>query len=207
MTEVKLCGMRTLRDARAAVDAGAEYVGFVLAPGYRRRIAPAAAREITASLGRGRARYVGVFVDSDPEEAGRIAAYAGLELVQLSGHESVEEIRAVGVPVIKAVHVRADVDPLPEVRRYAEVAHTVLLDTYQGTAAGGTGESFDWGLAAHAAREHRVMLAGGLTPHNVRDAIAAVGPAVVDVSSGIESNGEKDAVKIGAFVRAVREGS
>lgn len=200
-----MCGLRSLDGAREALGAGAQWLGFVLAPGYRRTVAPGEAREIVAALGRGRVRYVGVFVDPDPEEAGRLARWAGLDLVQLSGRESPEDVRAVGLPALKAVHVRRDEDPTPQVERYAAVAELVLLDSYSRGAAGGTGERFPWALAARAARDFPVMLAGGLTPGNVAEAIAAVGPHAVDVSSGVETDGEKDPEKIAAFARAVRE--
>ncbi len=205
MTQVKLCGIRTLEHARAAVEAGADYVSFVLAPGYRRRVAPEVVREITSTLGRGRTRYVGVFVDPDPEEARRVARYAGLDLVQLSGDESVDDLRAVGMPALKAVHVRSEANLLAHVEKYAGVAEMVVLDTHNPAARGGTGEKFDWRLATKAAREYPVMLAGGLTPENVREAIEIVVPKAVDVSSGIETDGEKDPTKIAAFVSAARE--
>ena len=204
MTEIKLCGMRSLKHARSALEAGADYIGFVLAPA-RRQVAPQAVREIVSALGRGRARYVGVFVNPDPEEAGRVARYAGLDAVQLSGQESAEDVRSVGMSVFKVVHVRAGEDPVPEVERFAEVAELVVLDTYKRSAAGGTGETFDWSVATRVAREYPVMLAGGLTPENVAEAIAMVEPRAVDVSSGIETGGEKDPEKIAAFARAVRE--
>ena len=204
MTAVKLCGMRSLDHARAAVDAGAEYLGFVLASGYRRTLTPEAVREIITALTPGRAHYVGVFVDPDPTEARDIARYAGLDLVQLSGRESPEVARAVGLPVIKVVHVNGT-DPILEVARYAEVAVLVALDTGGAGAPGGTGEVFGWPLAVEAARRYPVMLAGGLTPENVAAAIRVVSPAAVDVSSGIETEGTKDLEKIRAFVAAARE--
>ena len=202
--QVKLCGIRTLEHARAAVDLGVEYVSFILAPGYRRTVPPELVREITASLGPGAARYVGVFVDPDPAEAGRIARYAGLDLVQLAGDERPEDVRAVGVPAFKVVHVLAGADPLPEVERYAEVAEMVVLDTHSAAGRGGTGTAFPWALARAAAHRYPVMLAGGLHAGNVAEAIRVVGPRAVDVSSGIESVGTKDPEKMAAFVRAAR---
>ncbi len=204
MTEVKLCGMRTLEAAMAGTEAGADYLGFVFA-NVRRRIEPDAVREITRALGRGRARYVGVFVDPDPEEAERVARHAGMDVVQLSGHEPPGVARAIGLPVIKAVHVRPGEDPIAEIEQYAEVCEMVLLDTYRASVPGGTGATFDWSLAIGASRRYPVMLAGGLSAGNVAEAIAAVRPRAVDVSSGIETDGEKDPEKIRAFVRAVRE--
>lgn len=205
MIETKLCGMRTLEAARAAVAAGADYIGFILAPGYRRQVSPDTVREITTALGKGRARYVGVFVDPAAEEARRIACYAGLDVVQLSGRETPAEVRAVRMPVLKVVHVTPERDPLPEVERYVEVAEMVSLDAYHPVEAGGGGRTFSWSLAVQVAREYPVMLAGGLTPDNVLEAIHEVGPRAVDVSSGVETDGQKDPAKIAAFVRAVRE--
>ncbi len=203
MTQVKLCGIRTLSHARAAVDAGAEYLGFVLAPG-RRQVSPDAVREIVTELGPSRARYVGVFVNADPDEARRVAIYAGLDVVQLSGSESPDHVVRVGVPAFKVVHVRPEADLQAEVERYAGVAEMVMLDTYRATAAGGTGEAFDWSAAGQVAARYPVMVAGGLRPDNVAEAIRAVLPAAVDVSSGIETGGEKDPAKMQAFVAAVR---
>lgn len=203
MTQVKLCGIRTLSHARAAVDAGAEYLGFMLAPS-RRQVSPEAVREIIAELGPSRARYVGVFVNADPDEARRVAIYAGLDVVQLSGSESPDDVVRVGVPAFKVVHVRPEADLQAEVERYAGVAEMVLLDTYSATAAGGTGEAFDWSAAGDVAARYPVMVAGGLRPDNVAEAIRAVRPAAVDVSSGIETEGEKDPAKMQAFVAAVR---
>lgn len=204
MTEVKLCGIRTLEHARAAVEAGAEYIGFVLAP-TRRQVTPEAVREITSTLGRGKARYVGVFVNPDIEEAVRTARYAGLDLVQLSGSESPADVAAVAMPVIKAVHVAPGTDPLPDVELYVDTAEIVLLDTFHPASSGGTGETFDWSLAAEAARRYKLMLAGGLTPENLGVAVSQVHPAAVDVSSGIETDGVKDPEKMVRFVRAARE--
>jgi len=124
--------------------------------------------------------------------------------VQLSGRESPEVARAVGLPVIKVVHVNGT-DPILEVARYAEVAVLVALDTGGAGAPGGTGEVFGWPLAVEAARRYPVMLAGGLTPENVAAAIRVVSPAAVDVSSGIETEGTKDLEKIRAFIAAARE--
>lgn len=204
MTAVKLCGMRTLEHARAAVDLGAEYVGFVLAPA-RRKVTPALVREITSALGPGRARYVGLFVGADPEEVRRVAAYAGLDVVQLCGAETPAQVRAMGLPAYKVVHVRPDVDALAEAERYAEVAETIVLDAYSAGAAGGTGRTFDWSQATAVARRYPVMLAGGLTAENVADAVRTVAPTAVDVSSGIETAGAKDLEKMRAFVAAARE--
>ncbi|MDP9350658.1 MAG: phosphoribosylanthranilate isomerase [Chloroflexota bacterium] len=203
MTQVKLCGIRTLSHAQAAIDAGAEYLGFVLAAG-RRQVSPDTIREIIAELGPSRARYVGVFVDADPDEARNVAIYAGLDVVQLSGSESPDDVVRVGVPAFKVVHVRPEADIQAEVERYAGVAEMVMLDTYRATAAGGTGEAFDWSAAGEVAARYPVMVAGGLRPDNVAEAIRAVHPAAVDVSSGIETRGEKDPAKMQAFVAAVR---
>lgn len=203
MTQVKLCGIRTLSHARAAVDAGAEYLGFMLAPS-RRQVSPDAVREIIKELGRARARYVGVFVDPDPDEARRVAVHLGLDVVQLSGSEKPEDVARIGVPVFKVVHVRPESDLEAEIERYADVAEMLLLDTYRAAAAGGTGEAFEWSSAVEVAARYPVMVAGGLRPDNVAEAIRTVRPAGVDVSSGIETQGEKDPARMRAFVAAVR---
>lgn len=204
MIEVKLCGIRTLEQAGAAAEAGADYIGFIFADG-RRHIEPNIARDIVRMLGKPGPRFVGVLVNPKPSDADDLASYVGLDFIQLSGEESLETVRHIQTPVIKAVHVRPNKSPLSEAEVYAPNVRLVLLDTYSLAASGGTGQLFEWRLAEQVARRQTIMLAGGLTPENVGEAVRVVHPAAVDVSSGIETNGEKDTEKMRKFVRAVRE--
>jgi phosphoribosylanthranilate isomerase len=206
MTQVKICGVKRTEDALAAADAGATMLGFVFAPS-RRRIEPEQAAAIIAKVRRRvNVRTAGIFVNEDPEEMNRLADLCDLDYLQLSGDEAPETGEALRRPAIKAVHVkggetRESVDA--RVRRVS--APIVLLDTAAAGAYGGTGETFDW--AAIPALDRPVLLAGGLHAGNVAEAIRIVRPWGVDVSSGVETNGEKDQAKIREFVkRALKEG-
>ncbi len=203
MTVVKICGIKRIEDARVAVRHGADMLGFVFAPSSR-RIEPETAGEIIAAVrDEAPVQAVGVFVNAGPEEINRVAQLCGLDLVQLSGDEPDHIVAALEVPAIRAIHVR--VNDHPEVlgdRIMASSAEIVLLDTARAGSYGGTGEAFDWGLLPRL--ERRVLLAGGLHPGNVTEAIRIVAPWGVDVSSGVETNGEKDHGKIGDFIRTVR---
>lgn len=203
MTVVKICGIKRIEDARVAINHGADLLGFVFAPSSR-RIAPDTAREIIAAIRPdSTVKAVGVFVNADPEEMNRVARSCGLDLVQLSGDEPDGVVATLDVPAIKAIHVRDDDGPesLRE-RVSASSAAVVLLDTARAGHYGGTGETFEWERLP--ALERPVLLAGGLHPDNVARAIQTVQPWGVDVSSGVETNGEKDHGKIGNFIRAAR---
>ena len=204
MVKVKVCGMTNLEDALAAVEAGADALGFNFYTLSSRYIALEAARviirELPASI-----LCVGVFVNEEtPAAVARMAAESGVGAVQLHGDESPEYCAALGdYQVIKALRVGKDF--MPEVAtRYP--ARSILLDAFSARARGGTGEMFDWALARRT-RElvAQLYLAGGLTPLNVAGAIAAVAPYAVDVCSGVEREpGRKDAARVRAFVAAVR---
>jgi len=201
---VKICGITTPQDARVAVEAGADAIGFVFWPGSPRRIDVDRAREIGADLPAGVVR-VGVFVDASGEELQRVAEAAHLDLLQLHGDEQPGTLPALCRPAWKALRVGSALTP-HELRRWAGRVSGVLLDTQAAAVRGGSGQSFDWSLA-RGAREHVgfLMLAGGLNADNVRRAIELVQPDGVDVSSGIEvSPGRKDAAKVRAFVAAAR---
>lgn len=199
---VKICGITSVVDACAAVDAGADAVGFMLYPRSSRAVTPAQVRAITRALPPFVAR-VGVFVDASAEEICAAIREAGLDTLQLHGAETPGFCAQFGLPVIKAFRV-ADEAVLAELPRYAVAAH--LLDAYSPAAHGGTGTTFNWAIArAAVAAGHRVVLAGGLTPDNVARALAEVRPFGVDVSSGVESApGCKDPAKLRAFCAAVR---
>ena len=215
MTTVKICGVRRPDDALVAAGAGADYVGMVFVPGRRRRVAPADARVITDGLraqGAGRPASVGLFGDQPLRDVLDTIAIAGLDFVQLCGEESLEYCRSVQerAGVVKALHVSddPDADRIAEVGRlidaYAAAGCTVTLDSQVAGLHGGTGQSFDWRIAAQLAPGRQFLLAGGLTLDNVGQAVAVVHPWGVDVSSGVETGGEKDAAKIRQFVANAR---
>lgn len=201
MVRVKICGIRRLEDALAAVEAGAHAIGLNFWRPGRRYIAPEVARAISRSIPPFVTR-VGVFADEDAETVRKIADLCGLDALQLHGEESPEFCRQFDRPVIKGIKVR-DAGSLRQLARYRVAAF--LLDAHVPGEMGGTGRSFDWSLAARAKEAGPVIISGGLTPENVTAAIRAAVPYAVDVASGVETDGEKDPVKIRAFVARVHE--
>ncbi len=160
---------------------------------------------IDDALARWRPLLVGVFADQEVEDANEIAEAAGLELIQLSGGEDEEFVRQVRPPVLQAIHVHPDTtaDDVIDAARPGAAAG-IMLDTGSASARGGTGETFDWAVATEVAGRLPLMLAGGLSPGNVADAVEAVDPWAVDVSSGVETDGVKDIEKVRAFIRAAK---
>jgi phosphoribosylanthranilate isomerase len=203
MTRVKICGITNWRDAKLAVDLGAQWLGFNFYPRSPRFIPPEAARGIVRRLPKS-VSAVGVFVNEPLDVVDRIAYAARLDFVQLHGEESPRVVSqlAEAYGVIKAFRVRSGFR-LASLARFAEAA-AILLDGFDRRRRGGSGKLADWGLARRAKKYGFIFLAGGLTPENVAAAIAAAEPYAVDVASGVESYpGKKDAVKMRAFFRAV----
>lgn len=205
MTEVKICGMTNLDDARLAADLGAWALGMILWPGSRRACPPEQADLIGAELRR-RLELVGVFVNATLDEVALAADRFGLTLLQLHGDEGPaycrEAARRTGCRVMKAARVR-DAASIRRLEPFRTDLH--LLDAHARGAYGGTGRTFDWDLVPAAGRSGTpVVLSGGLTPDNVGDAVAAVRPFAVDTASGTEAApGRKDPGKVTAFFRAV----
>jgi phosphoribosylanthranilate isomerase len=199
-TWIKICGLTRLEDAIVAAEAGADAVGFIFAESPRRvseDLVRAIVRDLPPHLLR-----IGVFVDESPATIARAIAVAALDRVQLHGFEEPMVRELAGTRVIKAYRARGE-EVLEEIRERAE--ETFVLDTWSQSIAGGTGETFDWNLARRASGIGRMILAGGLTPENVGDAIREVQPFGVDVSSGVEVGpGIKDPDRIRAFVEAVQ---
>lgn len=189
-----------MESALVAAESGANAIGLIFAPS-RRRVTIDQARSVTSALPPFLAR-VGVFVDEDQQVVHEAVRRAGLDTVQLHGNEPSDYCLLMPVPVVKAIRVR-DAQSLSALDRYRVAAF--LLDTYDPETLGGTGRPFDWGLATHAARAHRIILSGGLNPANVVEALDRVRPFGVDVSSGVETDGRKDLSKIREFIRRVRE--
>ncbi len=201
MTLVKVCGICDLEAARAAAEAGADLIGFHFCSSPR-RVTPAQAGAMARELAglNWRPRLVGVFIDQPPAEVAAIAEAVGLDYVQLHGQEApgYEAPR----PVIKALKVRAGVLPDP-----GAWPDPILIDSWSQDGRGGTGRSWDWELARPLLASRRVIIAGGLTPLNVRDLVVRYRPHGVDVSSGVESSPRvKDPGLIHAFVEAARVG-
>jgi len=201
MVRVKICGIKRLEDAQAAVDAGADAIGLNFWRPGRRYVAPETARVIARALPPFLTR-VGVFADEEAETIRKIADLCGLDVLQLHGAESPEFCRQFDRPVIKSIKVRGP-ESLDGLARYGVAAF--LLDTHVPGEMGGTGRPFDWSLAARAKAAGPLILSGGLTPENVGDAIRAAVPYAVDVATGVETGGQKDPAKIRAFVARVQE--
>lgn len=201
MVRIKICGITNLDDALRTVEAGADALGFVFFQGSPRNISPDAAAAIIRRLPPF-VQTVGLFVNEEPETVNAIADRCGLDLVQLHGDESAEYCRLVKRRIIKAIRVK-DASSLDAMGDYPVAA--CLLDAWSPAARGGTGTTFNWYIAAGAAAAQPIILAGGLTPDNVADAIAAVKPYAVDVSSGVEcAPGIKDAGLVARFIRSCR---
>jgi len=200
VVRVKICGISTVDAALAAAEAGADAIGLVFAPS-RRQVTIARAREIVETLPPF-VSSVGVFVDEERARVEEIVAACGLDVVQLHGNESPEFCAGMRVPVIKAIRV-ADASSLSGIGAYQVSA--MLLDAAVPGVAGGSGQSFDWDLAAAVPRAVRIILSGGLTAENVVDALRRVQPFGVDVSSGVETGEHKDPEKIRAFIGRVRD--
>ncbi|MGB8930691.1 MAG: phosphoribosylanthranilate isomerase [Anaeromyxobacteraceae bacterium] len=200
MVRVKICGITRLEDALAAARAGADALGFNFWPKSKRYVDPRVAGEIISLLPPFVAA-VGVFVDPTRDEALRAAELSGVHWLQLHGDESPEFCAALPLPVIKAirVHHRASLDALDEF----DVAGFLLdADT---AGYGGSGKTFDWTLAAEGARRAPIVLAGGLRPENVADAVRQVRPWAVDVASGVErAPGVKDHEQTARFIREAK---
>ncbi|HSH12738.1 MAG TPA: phosphoribosylanthranilate isomerase [Desulfurivibrionaceae bacterium] len=202
-TRIKVCGITRSEDARFAVAAGVDALGFIFAEKSQRKVDPDQARQIIRDLPPF-VDAVGVFVNADPDLVREIAEYCGLTVVQLHGQESAEYCQAMPVRVVKAFSIRPETTDR-EFAPYAGVASGLLFDTWHEKLAGGTGEAFDWSLLARFAIPRPLILAGGLGPDNVAAAVRQVRPFAVDVNSGVEvSPGVKDQTLISAVVREVR---
>jgi phosphoribosylanthranilate isomerase len=198
MVRVKICGITNVRDARLAARLGADALGFNFYPESPRYIRPARAKAIIAALPPF-VTTVGVFVNEDPGDVMEICRLAGLDAAQLHGDETPAILDAVhGVRRIKAIRVKTEKD-VALCRRYRTEAY--LLDAYVPGQPGGTGETFHWEFAREAAAFGPIILAGGLTPENVAEAVSVVQPYAVDVASGVESEpGVKDRQRMEEFI-------
>ncbi len=200
---VKICGITRPEDARAALELGANALGFVFWPRSPRFIDCERAKAIIAALPPG-VMTVGVFVNQPAREVNDLAARTGLSAVQMHGDETIEEARDITRPVIKAVTPASDGSVEPE---WPDDV-TLLVDAHDPVHRGGTGKRADWIAARALARKRKVLLAGGLNPENVADAIAEVQPFGIDVSSGVELKpGIKDHQRLADLFSAIGRAS
>jgi phosphoribosylanthranilate isomerase len=202
--KVKICGMTQLKDALFAVEQGVDAVGFIFYKKSPRAVTMKTVREIISKLPP-LVDTVGVFVNESAERVNKIADYCGLDLVQLHGEESPNFCRKIHRRVIKVFRVK-DLQSIKQLKKYP--VSGFLLDTFSDNLHGGTGKTFDWNLALPVKKIGPVILAGGLTPRNIRQAVRQVRPYGVDVCSGVEkSSGIKDLEKVRAFLKNIRSGS
>lgn len=198
----KICGITRIEDALAAVEAGADAIGFVFYARSPRAVNAGQARAIIKALPPF-VTTVGLFVNAGHEELKEILDSVPLDLLQFHGDESASECESWHRPYIKALRVKAGDDIAAACEAYPS-ASGILLDAYVEGIPGGTGEAFDWSLIPQGLSKP-IILAGGLTPENVAEAVARVQPYAVDVSGGVEaSKGIKDHAKIQAFIKAVQ---
>lgn len=199
--KIKICGITNPEDAFAAVDYGADALGFVFYPKSPRYVSPEKAREITAHLPPF-ITTVGVFVNEEPAKIKEIMDSARLRVLQLHGDEAPEAC-SLWLPVVKAFRVKDFVDLKP-LERYKGLS-AYLIDTYAPSVYGGTGQIFNWDIAVEAKRFGHIILSGGLTPENVEKAVRWVKPYAIDVSSGVEAEkGKKDLKKMKEFIEKAR---
>ncbi len=203
MTKIKICGIKTVTDARAAMDAGADLIGFNFYPKSPRYVEVGLCRGIMSTMRNfgGHVQYVGVFVNASAAEICATMETCGFNLAQLHGDESPDMLQELDGRGFKAFR------GVPEnINNFVrKKAPAFLLDASVKGVYGGSGVTADWSMATELARKYPLLLAGGLTPENVADAVRQVRPWGVDVASGVESEpGRKDAVKMAAFVRAVK---
>ena len=212
MTWVKICGISDIESAIAATEMGTDYLGMVFAPS-RRQVTPEKALQLVEAVQQleTHPQLVGVFVNKPAVEVNQIADYCNLDWVQLSGEENWQYCKKIEMPLIKVFHIA------PEARQ-AEISTDVwkgyslipphrlicLLDSNAEGVYGGTGTPFNWQVAKAVSSKFSVMIAGGLTPDNVGELIKSTSPWAVDVSSGVETNGKKDAIKMKTFIETVR---
>jgi phosphoribosylanthranilate isomerase len=202
VTRVKICGITAAEDAVAAVEAGADALGFVFAPGSARLVRPDLVERIVRDLPPF-VTAVGVFVDQPLAEVQQVVGRCRLQAVQLHGDEPEEYSRSLPTRVIRAIRVR-DARDLAPIGAYP--AHAFLLDAFVEGKAGGTGTAISWDLARQAKGRAPIILSGGLRPETVAQAVRTVRPYGVDVSSGVEASpGRKDHKKVREFIAAVRE--
>lgn len=203
-TRVKICGITRPHDAVLAAEQGADAIGLVFYPPSPRHVSLEQAAEIAAALPPF-VTTVGLFVNADAQTIAETVAAAQLDLIQFHGNECADYCKEHARPWMRAIRMKDDVDLEAEAERFA-AGRGLLLDAYRPGVPGGTGESFDWSRIP-SAMAAQIVLAGGLTPENIAQAVREVRPYAVDVSGGVEASpGIKDAEKIARFMAGVRSG-
>ncbi|WP_462420096.1 phosphoribosylanthranilate isomerase [Salinicoccus sp. Marseille-QA3877] len=202
MTKVKICGMQTLEDAEYAIDAGADFIGFVFAPS-KRQVTFEQAAGIIKKLNTQQTKTVGVFVNPTAEEAAAALTQTGLDYIQFHGDEEEALVEQFKERSIKAFPSNSE---LSNREKFNYPCEFILIDSPRKEFYGGTGTAFDWeSFDREGLDKRRLALAGGLKPDNVKEAVTTFRPALVDVSSGVETDGRKDHKKVSEFIKNVKE--
>lgn len=206
-TQIKICGITETSALNAAIESGASFCGFVFHSASVRDVSVEQAASLSAHAGN-RIKKVGLFVDADDSTLDSVTQRAGLDLIQLHGHEDARRVQMIrnrtGLPIIKAIRVASPED-LKDVDTFAQIADWLLFDAKVAGQAGGTGTAFDWAILKNRRFPKPWMLSGGLTADNIGTALSLLNPDAVDVSSGVETAlGVKSAEKIRSFVNAVK---
>ncbi|OGO02344.1 MAG: hypothetical protein A2Y59_01895 [Chloroflexi bacterium RBG_13_52_14] len=210
MTRVKICGITDVAYARAATEAGADFIGVVFASSSR-QVSHEKVREIVAAVKSHNLPVVGVFVNMPPSDVNAVASFCELDWVQLSGDETWEYCQHIEKPIIKGIRIPLDWGK-EDLLAHLEKGHRLLgsrsplylVDTFVEQRYGGTGQAFDWEIARPAAARFPLIIAGGLHTGNIKQVIDSLKPWGVDVSSGVETDGVKSLEKIRAFIQAAR---
>ena len=216
MTTVKICGIKSLDSALTAARAGAEFLGIVFESHSKRYLDPDSSKVLIDSFKAhwhlDRPLWVGVFANQPLEEVNHILNYCNLDMAQLSGQETPLYCKNVIRPVLKVIHINDDTPTETSVQdadrlltTYKETCDLLMLDTFKQGILGGTGQQFNWDIGMDLSSRHSLMLAGGLNPENVSQAIRTIRPSGLAVSSGVETNGEKDLSKIASFISVVTQ--
>jgi phosphoribosylanthranilate isomerase len=211
--KVKICGIRTFQDAMMVIESGVDIIGFNFYPQSPRYISPGDCMRLVVKLETAlreeiaRVTIMGVFVNSEQNNIHAIFRDCHLDMIQLSGDEPPEVLEMLGERSFKVLRPTSLEQFADEVARYPQrtMAPAWMIDTYKAGQYGGTGQKADWQLMRQIAQQAPILLAGGLTPENVAEAIQLISPWGVDVASGVESApGVKDPVKVKDFIQAVR---
>ncbi|PKM93252.1 MAG: N-(5'-phosphoribosyl)anthranilate isomerase [Firmicutes bacterium HGW-Firmicutes-1] len=202
LTKVKVCGIKTEEEVQMINLYPVNYVGFIFAPSKRQVTEERAI--VLRPLFRKDIKVVGVFVDEEPQRVNELIKSCSLDVVQLHGNETVEYCNHMQAKVWKTICVK-DEDSLYSIQKYSTSVEGILLDTYSKDERGGTGKTFHWGMVKELSKTHTIILAGGLTPENIVQAIKTVMPQVVDLNSGLETNLMKDNDKISKLFSKLKE--
>lgn len=199
--QIKICGLKSIKDIEIINKYNINYAGFIFAKGSKREITKEHAKELINHLNPN-IKSVGVFTYKSIEEINQIADYCNLDIVQLHSNESNNDLKKANRTVWKSISIKSHIS-LNEIEKY-KAANGILLDTYKENTLGGSGESFDWNLVKGVSKKYFIVLAGGLNESNIIKAIKTVSPQVVDICSGVETNGIKDENKIKNLVRRIK---